>query len=99
DSAVVRDRRQEVCEGRDDDAAANRRQDDLPQPALGAPAALLSGTGHRDRLPAPAVGARHLERVISRSGILEARGPVAQSVEQGTFNPKVAGSIPARPIL
>ena len=25
------------------------------------------------------------------------RGPVAQSVEQGTFNPKVAGSIPARP--
>ena len=26
------------------------------------------------------------------------RGPVAQSVEQGTFNPKVAGSIPARPI-
>src|SRR5205807_7565489 len=24
-------------------------------------------------------------------------GPVAQSVEQGTFNPKVAGSIPARP--
>ena len=27
------------------------------------------------------------------------RGPVAQSVEQGTFNPKVAGSIPARPTL
>src|SRR2546423_11064273 len=26
------------------------------------------------------------------------RGPVAQLVEQGTFNPKVAGSIPARPI-
>jgi hypothetical protein len=25
-------------------------------------------------------------------------GPVAQLVEQGTFNPKVAGSIPARPI-
>jgi hypothetical protein len=25
------------------------------------------------------------------------RGPVAQLVEQGTFNPKVAGSIPARP--
>jgi hypothetical protein len=24
-------------------------------------------------------------------------GPVAQLVEQGTFNPKVAGSIPARP--
>ena len=28
----------------------------------------------------------------------EVWGPVAQSVEQGTFNPKVAGSIPARPI-
>jgi hypothetical protein len=27
-----------------------------------------------------------------------ARGPVAQLVEQGTFNPKVAGSRPARPI-
>jgi hypothetical protein len=27
-----------------------------------------------------------------------ASGPVAQLVEQGTFNPKVAGSIPARPI-
>ena len=26
-------------------------------------------------------------------------GPVAQLVEQGTFNPKVAGSIPARPML
>jgi hypothetical protein len=26
------------------------------------------------------------------------RGPVAQLVEQGTFNPKVAGSRPARPI-
>src|SRR6266536_4117812 len=26
-------------------------------------------------------------------------GPVAQLVEQGTFNPKVAGSIPARPIF
>ena len=25
-------------------------------------------------------------------------GPVAQLVEQGTFNPKVAGSIPARPM-
>ena len=31
------------------------------------------------------------------SGELPHRGPVAQLVEQGTFNPKVAGSIPARP--
>jgi hypothetical protein len=35
------------------------------------------------------------------SGYLESQltGPLAQLVEQGTFNPKVAGSIPARPIL
>jgi hypothetical protein len=26
-------------------------------------------------------------------------GPLAQLVEQGTLNPKVAGSIPARPII
>jgi hypothetical protein len=26
-------------------------------------------------------------------------GPVAQLVEQGTFNPKVVGSIPTRPIF
>jgi hypothetical protein len=30
---------------------------------------------------------------------IAATGPLAQLVEQGTFNPKVAGSIPARPIL
>src|SRR5262245_47045179 len=34
----------------------------------------------------------------SRRFYTHRRGPVAQSVEQGTFNPKVAGSIPARPI-
>jgi hypothetical protein len=35
----------------------------------------------------------------SRRGNVHSRaGPVAQLVEQGTFNPKVAGSIPARPI-
>jgi hypothetical protein len=28
---------------------------------------------------------------------VELQGPVAQLVEQGTFNPKVAGSSPARP--
>src|SRR5689334_24893704 len=33
-----------------------------------------------------------------RSRTLPSRGPVAQLVEQGTFNPKVAGSRPARPI-
>jgi hypothetical protein len=34
----------------------------------------------------------------SASASMSANGPVAQLVEQGTFNPKVAGSIPARPI-
>src|ERR671936_140059 len=46
-----------------------------------------SGLGHS---PFKAVA-----RVRIPSG---ACGPVAQLVEQGTFNPKVAGSIPARPI-
>src|SRR5436190_18034461 len=47
-----------------------------------------SGLGHS---PFKAVA-----RVRIPSGALTA-GPVAQLVEQGTFNPKVAGSIPARP--
>src|SRR5689334_7937490 len=34
---------------------------------------------------------RHMQSLQSRAG------PLAQLVEQGTFNPKVAGSIPARP--
>ena len=34
-----------------------------------------------------------------RCHTVDAEGPVAQLVEQGTFNPKVAGSIPARPII
>ena len=33
-----------------------------------------------------------------RGNVHSITGPVAQLVEQGTFNPKVAGSIPARPI-
>src|SRR6266566_1465095 len=32
-----------------------------------------------------------------RGNVHSTAGPVAQLVEQGTFNPKVAGSIPARP--
>ena len=47
-----------------------------------------SGLGHS---PFKAVA-----RVRIPSGASTA-GPVAQLVEQGTFNPKVAGSIPARP--
>src|SRR6185503_7552619 len=37
-------------------------------------------------------------RQILRRATLAGSGPVAQLVEQRTFNPKVAGSIPARPI-
>jgi hypothetical protein len=36
-------------------------------------------------------------RADSSVGLNTSTGPVAQLVEQGTFNPKVAGSIPARP--
>ena len=35
----------------------------------------------------------------SRPATARGRGPVAQLVEQGTFNPKVVGSIPTRPII
>src|SRR5579859_800485 len=45
--------------------------------------------------PAPQRGA--VARGVGTYTRREGRGPVAQSVEQGTFNPKVAGSIPARP--
>ena len=39
------------------------------------------------------------EARIAANGVYTGRaGPVAQLVEQGTFNPKVAGSIPARPM-
>jgi hypothetical protein len=37
-------------------------------------------------------------RPPSTAAYTQPRGPVAQLVEQGTFNPKVAGSIPARPM-
>src|SRR5262245_19800754 len=37
--------------------------------------------------------------LASKRGVtLDFEGPVAQLVEQGTFNPKVTGSIPVRPI-
>src|SRR5262249_41975988 len=42
---------------------------------------------------------RHERILAARTlALYSPQGPVAQSAEQGTFNPKVAGSIPARPI-
>src|SRR5437879_4547148 len=40
-----------------------------------------------------------LLRTLCRRSRRTPQGPVAQLVEQGTFNPKVAGSRPARPTL
>src|SRR5207247_3565951 len=63
-------------------------------------ASLLTPAGAILALPPPSTsGLGHspfkaVARVRIPSG---AYGPVAQLVEQGTFNPKVAGSIPARP--
>src|SRR5579871_6350487 len=60
------------------------------------------GGGPRKRVPAtdaiasPGVEGPGGDRPTRR--LWRAQGPVAQSVEQGTFNPKVAGSSPARPI-
>ena len=54
----------------------------------------------RNRLHARGPPAALQPRILLRtlSPYEKYRGPVAQLVEQGTFNPKVAGSIPARPI-
>ncbi len=41
---------------------------------------------------------RHARPGPSHARLESACGPIAQLVEQGTFNPKVAGSSPARPI-
>ncbi|MDX6538169.1 MAG: hypothetical protein QOD37_2510 [Gaiellales bacterium] len=49
--------------------------------------------------PPPAGGLAAARRPGPSHARLQSRcGPVAQLVEQGTFNPKVAGSSPARPI-
>jgi hypothetical protein len=42
-------------------------------------------------------GGRHPSDARAAGGTISARGPLAQLVEQGTFNPKVTGSIPVRP--
>ena len=51
------------------------------------PIALTEGAAYRDGLGSILAGATLRVRL----------GPLAQLVEQGTLNPKVAGSIPARP--
>jgi hypothetical protein len=40
---------------------------------------------------------RNIEQLLDAWELHSKAGPVAQLVEQGTFNPKVAGSKPARP--
>ena len=46
----------------------------------------------------PRAGAASARRPRWNCALHSTEGPLAQLVEQGTFNPKVAGSIPARPI-
>src|SRR4029077_11692255 len=48
--------------------------------------------------PRPLVDGGGGSRIAATRVYTDRSGPVAQLVEQGTFNPKVAGSIPARPI-
>src|SRR3954462_7698477 len=48
--------------------------------------------------PGPLVDGGGRCRIAATPVYTGRRGPVAQLVEQGTFNPKVAGSSPARPI-
>src|SRR5437764_9744581 len=69
------------------------------RPRRGAPHRLpvpLLGRAAAQRRPAPRrLGTPARRRV--EANYTRPLGPVAQLVEQGTFNPKVAGSIPARP--
>ena len=59
------------------------------------------GRGGKCRAPASATTAKRPGQTARRKirPLYSLGGPVAQLVEQGTFNPKVAGSNPARPIL
>jgi hypothetical protein len=55
---------------------------------------LLRGAAAQHRATARRMGTWELQAVAFTLAV----GPVAQLVEQGTFNPKVTGSIPVRPI-
>jgi hypothetical protein len=48
--------------------------------------------------PRPLVDGGGESRIAATRVYTDRSGPVAQLVEQGTFNPKVTGSIPVRPI-
>jgi hypothetical protein len=48
--------------------------------------------------PRPLVDGGGEARIAVTRVYTDSLGPVAQLVEQGTFNPKVTGSIPVRPI-
>src|SRR6266545_6243478 len=48
--------------------------------------------------PRPLVDGGGPARIAANGVYTGHAGPVAQLVEQGTFNPKVTGSIPVRPI-
>src|SRR6266576_422670 len=49
--------------------------------------------------PGPLVEGGGRRRIAAKHVYTGRRGPVAQLVEQGTFNPKVTGSIPVRPTV
>src|SRR5919204_5743096 len=49
-------------------------------------------------LPKHRAGASAVSFRTHEPSLYSTKGPVAQLVEQGTFNPKAAGSNPARPI-
>ena len=58
----------------------------------------MSTPGGRRHRTAPPPPVDSISLGLKLSHEASAAGPVAQLVEQGTFNPKVAGSSPARPI-
>ena len=70
-----------------------------PELAIGQRALVADGVGQGNPGGREGEGAA-LGRPLPRRALGHTRtpGPVAQLVEQGTFNPKVTGSIPVRPI-
>ena len=86
--------------GRDDRRSGDRRacrpaRRQVADPRRRAAVRVCRGDGDGSRRARRPLAARHF---LARPALHSGRGPLAQLVEQGTFNPKVAGSIPARPM-
>src|SRR4029079_9898441 len=69
----------------------------LAHPGRRPPLRVCRGTGDAGPHRCRRALSRGRASLTTRASYTQMRGPLAQLVEQGTFNPKVAGSSPARP--